>query len=286
MRAGAVAYSDDLALALTDAEQAAGAALCCVAAPRSDLAVELPYTRAALLPVKTAYLAVSAVEALCASVVALKGKLMRNATLAFYAGQYVNLTVPGSTHQRAYSMANPPESSDGLEFLVRLIDGGAMSEFLRAAPPPGTVIALKGPYGVFYRRESLAPLLMVAGGTGLAPMLAMLRQIAIRGTTRQRITLCFGVTGPGDLFGLDELARLADLLPGLERRVTLLQPDEAWSGARGLVTDLIEPADIVAAPDAYLCGPAADDRGGAGPAARARQPPARIHAEEFVPSGA
>jgi benzoate/toluate 1,2-dioxygenase reductase subunit len=286
IQAGTVAYPDGLEIALTDAEQAAGAALCCVASPPADLTIALPYNRAALLPVKTAYLSVTAVERVCDSVVALRGKLMRNATLAFYAGQYVNLTVPGTTHQRAYSMASPPESADALEFLVRLIDGGAMSDYLRAQPAPGSVIALKGPYGVFYRRESLAPLLMVAGGTGLAPMLSMLRQIALRGTTRRRIILCFGVTGPRDLFGLDELAPLAEQLPGLENRVAMLQPDEAWTGARGLVTALIEPADIVAAPDAYLCGPPPMIA-----AARARllelgQPPARIYAEEFVPSGA
>jgi len=285
LAAGAVRYPDDVALALTDSELAGGAALCCVAAARGDLVVELPYSRAALLPVKTAYLSVTGVERLCDSVVALRGQLMRNATLGFYAGQYVNLTVPGTTHQRAYSMASPPEEPAALEFLVRLLPGGAMSEFLRAAPATGTVIALKGPYGVFYRRESLAPLLLVAGGTGLAPMLSMLRQLAARGASRRRIVLCFGVNAPGDLFGLAALAGLAERLPGLERRLAMLQPGAGWSGARGLVTDLIEAADVAAAPDAYLCGPPPMIE-----AARARlialgQPAARIFAEEFVPSG-
>ena len=160
-----------------------------------------------------------------------------------------------------------------------------MSEFLRAGPAAGTVMALKGPYGVFYRRESLAPLLLVAGGTGLAPMLSMLRQLAARGASRRRIVLCFGVNAPGDLFGLAALAGLAERLPGLERRLAMLQPGAGWSGARGLVTDLIEAADVAAAPDAYLCGPPPMIE-----AARARlialgQPAARIFAEEFVPSG-
>ena len=289
LRAGVVAYPDGLALSLSDDDRAAGAALCCVAAPRSDLVVELPYGRAALLPVKSAYLSVSAVERLCDSVVALRGTLMRNAKLAFYAGQYVNLTVPGTTHQRAYSMASPPEDDAALEFLVRLIDGGAMSDFLRAAlqsePPAGTVIALKGPHGVFYRRESLAPLLLIAGGTGLAPMLSMLRQLARRGASRRRITLCFGVTAPRDLFGLDALAGLADRLPGLERRLAMLRPEASWTGAAGLVTDLLEPADIGASPDAYLCGPPPMIAAARAKLAALGQPPARIFAEEFVPSG-
>jgi NAD(P)H-flavin reductase/ferredoxin len=289
LRDGAVGYPDGLALSLRDDERAAGAALCCVAAPRSDLVVELPYGRAALLPVKSAYLAVGAVEPLCDSVVALRGRLMRNAKLAFYAGQYVNLTVPGTAHQRAYSMASPPEDDQALEFLVRLIDGGAMSEFLRAAlqsgPAPGTVIALKGPHGVFYRRESLAPLLLIAGGTGLAPMLSMLRQLAQRGASRRHIILCFGVTAPGDLFGLDVLAELADRLPGLERRIVVLHPDAGWTGARGLVTDLLEPADVAAAPDAYLCGPPPMIDAARAKLTALGQPATRIFAEVFLPSG-
>ena len=286
LRAGTVGYPDGLVLSLTDDDRAAGAALCCVAAPRSDLVVELPYSRAALLPVKTAYLSVAAVEPLCDSVVALRGSLMRNAKLAFYAGQYVNLTVPGTTHQRAYSMASPPEDDTALEFLVRLLDGGAMSEFLRASPPPGTVIALKGPHGVFYRRESLAPLLLIAGGTGLAPMLSMLRQLVLRGASRRRITVCFGVTAPRDLFGVEELARLAEQLPGLERRIAMLRPDASWTGTGGLVTDLLEPADVAASPDAYLCGPPPMIAAARAKLAVLGQPPARIFAEEFVPSGA
>jgi NAD(P)H-flavin reductase/ferredoxin len=286
LRSGAVDYPDGLAISLTDAEVATGAARCCVARPRADLIVELPYNRASLLPVKTAYLSVVAVERLCDSAVALRGKLMRNAKLAFYAGQYVNLTVPGTTHQRAYSMANSPEEPDALEFLVRLLPGGAMSEFLRAGPAPGTVIALKGPHGVFYRRERDAPMLMIAGGTGLAPMLSMLRQLVARGASRRRITLCFGVTASGDLFGLDALDRLAETLPGLERRVAIMRPDAGWSGVAGLVTDLLRPDDLAQSPDAYLCGPPPMIAAARAWLTAHGLPPAHIFAEEFVPTGA
>ncbi|MBI3514070.1 MAG: 2Fe-2S iron-sulfur cluster binding domain-containing protein [Proteobacteria bacterium] len=285
VRRGAVAYADGVEVSLTDEDQAAGGALCCVAQPRGDLVVELPYSRASLLPVRTAYLAVTAVERLCGSAVALRGKLMRNAKLGFYAGQYVNLTVPGTTEQRAYSMANPPEEPDALEFLVRLLDGGAMSEFLRAGPAPGTVIALKGPHGVFYRRERDAPMLMIAGGTGLAPMLAMLRQLAARGASRRRITLCFGVTAQRDLFGLDVLERLSETLPGLERRVAIMHPDADWTGMRGVVTNLLQPADVTAAPDAYLCGPPPMIAAARAWLAAHGMPPDRVFAEEFTPTG-
>jgi NAD(P)H-flavin reductase/ferredoxin len=285
LKHGAVDYPDGLEISLTDADRAAGAVLCCVGAPNGDLVVELPYTRASLLPVKTAYLSVTAVERLCASAVALRGTLMRNAKLDFYAGQYVNLTVPGTSQQRAYSMANPPEEPAALEFLVRLIDGGAMSEFLRAAPKPGSVIALKGPHGVFYRRERDAPMLMIAGGTGLAPMLSMLRQLVARGASRRRITLCFGVTASGDLFGLDVLDRLAEILPALERRVAIMRPDDGWAGVRGVVTDLLRSDDLAADPDAYLCGPPPMIAAARSWLAARGMKPAHIFAEEFTPTG-
>lgn len=283
--AGAVAYPDGLAISLTEADQAAGAVLSCVAAPRGDVVLSLPYSRAALLPIRTYFLSVTAVEPLCASVVALRGRLLRNAKLPFYAGQYVNLTVPGTSHRRAYSMASPPEDPDRLEFILRLLDTGAMSDFLRGGVAPGTVLELRGPYGVFYRREHPAPLLMVAGGTGLAPMLSMLRQLARRGDTARAITLCFGVTAMPDLFGLDLLDQLAEALPRLERRVAVMRPDPSWSGARGVVTDLLAPTDLAGSPDAYLCGPPPM-------IARARawlteqgHPPDRIFVEEFLPTG-
>ena len=286
IKSGTVDYADGVDISLGDADVAAGLALTCVGTPRDNLAIEVSYTRASLLPVRTAYLSVTAVEPLCGSAVALRGKLMRNAKLDFYAGQYVNLTVPGTTHQRAYSMANPPEEPDALEFLVRLIDGGAMSEFLRVPPAPGTVIALKGPHGVFYRRERDAPMLMIAGGTGLAPMLAMLRQLAARGASRRRITLCFGVTAQRDLFGLDVLERLSETLPGLERRVAIMHADADWTGMRGVVTNLLQPADVAAAPDAYLCGPPPMIAAARTWLAAHGMPAERIFAEEFTPTGA
>jgi NAD(P)H-flavin reductase/ferredoxin len=285
LKAGDVVYPDDFESTLTDADRAAGIMLSCMASARGDVTLELPYTRASLLPVRTAYLSVTAVERLCDSAVALRGTLMRNAKLEFYAGQYVNLTVPNTTHVRAYSMSSPPEEPAALEFLVRLLDTGAMSDFLRATPAPGTVITLKGPYGVFYRRERDAPMLMVAGGTGLAPMLSMLRQLAARGASRRRITLCFGVTAQGDLFGIHEIDRLAEILPGLERRVAVMTPDAAWTGVRGVVTDLLQPADLEQLPDAYLCGPPPMIAAARDWLTAHGLPPVHIYAEEFTPSG-
>lgn len=285
LREGSVSYPDGYETTFTDADRAAGVMLSCMASADGFVTIELPYKRASLLPVRTAYLSVTAVERLCESAVALRGTLMRNAKLEFYAGQYVNLTVPNTEQVRAYSMASPPEEPAALEFLVRLLDGGAMSDFLRAAPKPGTVVALKGPYGVFYRRERDAPMLMVAGGTGLAPMLSMLRQLAARGASRRRITLCFGVTRSSDLFGLEQIDKLAETLPGLERRVAVMNPDAAWNGTRGVVTDLLQPADLAQTPDAYLCGPPPMIAAARDWLLQHGLPLANIYAEEFTPSG-
>src|SRR3954470_6455022 len=116
LKGGDILYPGDFESTLTDADRATGMMLSCVASARGDVTLELPYTRASLLPVRTAYLSVTAVERLCDSAVALRGTLMRNAKLEFYAGQYANLTVPDTTHVRAYSMSSPPEEPASLEF--------------------------------------------------------------------------------------------------------------------------------------------------------------------------
>jgi len=139
---------------------------------------------------------------------------------------------------------------------------------------------------VFYRRERDAPMLMIAGGTGLAPMLAMLRQLVARGASRRRITLCFGVTAQRDLFGLDLLDRLAETLPGLERRVAIMKPDASWTGMRGVVTTLLTPDDVAGSPDAYLCGPPPMIDAARRWFAAHGVPPERVFAEEFTPTGA
>lgn len=90
--------------------------------------------------------------------------------LAFLPGQYVNIQVPGTLHVRAYSFSSQPGSLEG-RFLIRNVPGGMMSQWLTQRARPGDRLTLSGPMGSFYLRHGERPLLMLAGGTGLAPLL-------------------------------------------------------------------------------------------------------------------
>jgi benzoate/toluate 1,2-dioxygenase reductase subunit len=128
-----------------------------------------------------------------------------------------------------------------------------MSGYLARARA-GDSMALTGPMGAFYLRPATRPLVLLAGGTGLAPFLSMLEQIATTGTD-QPIRLFYAVTREADLVEQDRLASLAGLIPSLG--VTTIVADAASTHARkGLVTDHLTAADLWdGSADVYLCGP-------------------------------
>ncbi len=254
---GEVDYDPGATISLTEEETEAGDVLSCVAAAATDARVKLPYARAQLLPARPFSVQVEAVEQLSATVMRLRTRMAGIRPLTFLPGQYVNLTVPGAGVQRAYSMANAPSAQDRtMEFLIRMLESGAMSDYLASRARPGDTLAGNGPHGTFYLREGTRPILMVAGGTGLAPMLSMLHQLAATDPTRP-VTLCFGVNRPEDLFGCDTLETLKTKLPALEVRLAVAAGGAgAASWQTGHVTDLLA-GDDAPGRDIYLCGPPA-----------------------------
>jgi benzoate/toluate 1,2-dioxygenase reductase subunit len=128
-----------------------------------------------------------------------------------------------------------------------------MSGYLARARA-GDAMDLTGPMGAFYLRPVTRPQVFLAGGTGLAPFLAMLEQIAATGTD-QPIRLFYAVTREADLAEIDRLASLAGLIPSLE--IITIVADVASSHAKkGFVTDHLAAADLWdGAADVYLCGP-------------------------------
>ncbi|MGB1092715.1 MAG: 2Fe-2S iron-sulfur cluster-binding protein, partial [Oceanobacter sp.] len=163
-------YIDD---ALTDDEAAEGKILTCQMVPSSDCVVEIP--AASALCSKNAQQAVMASVAAVnlVSPSAIELKLTAEQGIGFLPGQYVNLQVPGTDQTRAYSFSSKPGSSD-LSFLIRNVPNGLMSTWLSKDAQPGDKIQVTGPMGVFYLRAVERPVLMLAGGTGLAPFLSML----------------------------------------------------------------------------------------------------------------
>ncbi|MDY0206700.1 MAG: anthranilate 1,2-dioxygenase electron transfer component AntC [Pseudomonas sp.] len=181
----------------------------------------------------------------------------RKGQLDFLPGQYAHIEVPGTDEWRSYSFACQPQDNNQLQFLMRLLPNGVMSNYLRDQAKSGDVVNLKAPLGAFYLHQITRPLVMVAGGTGLAAFLGMLDQMKSNpSSSNNDITLFYGVTRPEDICELKRLELYQHVIPGFRFHTIVMQPDEYWHGAQGVVTDLFEEHHFNGGEvDAYLCGP-------------------------------
>lgn len=182
--------------------------------------------------------------------------------LHYQAGQYGSLKALNSDiPPRCYSFAHRCDvnGSQRVSFFVRSVEGGGMSNWLLDNNSLDKAIQLTAPQGNFYLRDATTPVLAVAGGSGLAPLVALLEDAIERDAqiVKQPLTLLFGVRAQRDIYyqkSLDQLAKQWQnrftFVPALSA-----EPDASdWQGARGLVTDFIDPAFCQQA-TAYLCGP-------------------------------
>ena len=179
--------------------------------------------------------------------------------IPYKAGQFANLSVKGMAGVvRSYSFASPSCRDALVTFFVREIPGGRMSALLNGTDMIGETVHVDGPSGDFWLRDDDAPLLFVAGGSGLAPILAILKDAAGRGVSRS-VTLLFGAREAQDLYALDEIEDIARKWRGDFRFVPVLsaaEHDASWTGERGLVIDKI-PELLEDGAHGYLCGPPA-----------------------------
>ena len=171
---------------------------------------------------------------------------------AFLPGQYVNIAVPGGHQTRSYSFSSRPGATEA-SFLIKQVPGGLMSTWLTGASA-GEQVSMTGPLGSFYLRAVTRPLLFLAGGTGLAPFLAMLEVLADKGETQQ-ICLIYGVTRDQDLVMVDALEGFSDHLPNFSF-VTCVADPATVHPRQGYVTQHIAAGALNAGDvDVYLCGP-------------------------------
>ena len=171
----------------------------------------------------------------------------------FLAGQYVNVAIPGTNETRSYSFSSKP-GNRLTGFVVRNVPNGKMSEFLSKTVKAGDQMTFTGPFGSFYLRDVTRPVLMLAGGTGIAPFMSMLQVLEEKGST-QPIRLVFGVTNDFDLVAIEKLKALQDKFPWFEYRTVVAHADSQHD-RKGYVTghvenDWLNQGDV----DIYLCGP-------------------------------
>lgn len=251
-------YVED-ALTAEEAEQ--GYCLPCSMSPTSDLVLQINSTSAvAKTQVGEFAATVTGLERLTPSTVGLRLRADERERLAFLPGQYVNIAVPGSgadgapDAERSYSFASHPDDEE-LEFLVKLIpSGGAMSDWLTGRAKVGDRVTFRGPLGSFFLREADRPALLVAGGTGLAPMLSMLRSMRTRDPERS-VQLLYGVSQDTDVTQLDVLGGLREELGAFDFEY-VVSDRNSTAAHRGFVTDILRTSHLHGGDVAvYLCGP-------------------------------
>ena len=181
---------------------------------------------------------------------------------------------------RLYSMANAPRDDATVDFHVRVIDGGQVSGVLGRSMRAGSLLRLGAPLGVLtFDTTSGRDVLMAAGGTGLAPLKAIIEQLS--GLPRPpRVHLVFGVRTPRELYDLPDLEKLAASSPWLTVSATV-SADRDYPGEQGTIADVIERHGTWRGRDAYVCGSSAMVAGTVRHLTSLGTPREQIHVEDF-----
>lgn len=241
--------------ALSDDEAQEGYLLACQAKPRSDMVVQIPTTSAVAKTAAATHRGrVAGLDRLSPTTVRLTVEIDERDKLAFLPGQYVNIAVPGTDVTRSYSFSSAPDD-DELSFLIKLTPGGMMSEWLDGRAGVGDEVTFTGPHGSFFLRESDNPLLLLAGGTGLAPILSIMRTLRAQGSERPA-HLVYGATTDDDVVELETVRELAGEI-GLSWDYCVADPATSAPN-QGYVTSLFGAEHLHDGTGAvYLCGPPA-----------------------------
>ena len=246
--------------ALSDSEESSGYTLLCRAMPDEDLTVELlhvPDDYRLAHAITEGNCSVEATEQLTHDIHRLVLAIDDPAEFDFTPGQYLDLHVPGTDLRRSFSMANLPGNGK-VEFLIRAYPGGAFGGLLESGLEPGSPVGFTGPYGSFKLNDSDRDILMVAGGSGMAPVLALLRQLAELGSDR-KVRFFYGARTGDDLFYREVVEELGARLTDFSYSEVLSEPDGAgWSGATGFVHEVAAKAIAdgeLSEPEVYTCGP-------------------------------
>jgi CDP-4-dehydro-6-deoxyglucose reductase len=253
---GAVAYANGRPLGLTSEEQRDGFALLCQARPATtELTIEVREIPppAADIHVKTLPCRIERTQQLAPDVMQTFLRLPASESFHFAAGQYLDFLLPGQ-RRRSFSIASPPHDSALLELHIRRVDNGEFTKTIFAEARP-SVLRMEGPLGQFwFREESTRPAILIAGGTGFAPLKAILRHLLERGD-RRPLHLFWGARSQADLYENDLVMEWCRRFSNLHY-TPVLSASEATEYQRGWVHEVV----LAAFPelqnwDVYASGP-------------------------------
>jgi CDP-4-dehydro-6-deoxyglucose reductase len=286
---GSVTHGPHQSKALSEEEEANGFVLTCCAVAQSDVVLESrQVTAEGALPIKKMPTRLSLMEKKSDDVMLVKLQLPANDTFAFHAGQYVEFILRDGA-RRSYSMANAPHTVaqvGGLELHIRHMPGGKFTDHVFGAMKEKEILRIEGPYGSFFLREdSDKPIVLLASGTGFAPIKAVLEHIQHKGITRP-VALYWGGRRPADLYMDAWVKSLLAELPNLTYVpvVSDALPEDGWSGRTGFVHQaVLQDLPDLSSHQVYACGaPIVVDSAQADFTAQAGLPEHEFFADAFV----
>ncbi|RTL55572.1 MAG: CDP-6-deoxy-delta-3,4-glucoseen reductase [Rhodocyclaceae bacterium] len=255
--AGSVDHGASQDWALPAEQRAAGKALLCCAKPLSDLVLETKEVKVNRdIPVKTLPCRVQRLEKLAPDVIALSLKLPANERLQFLAGQYIEFILKDGG-RRAFSLANAPHDDEFLQVHIRLVPGGSFTTHVFEVMKEKDILRFEGPLGTFFlREESAKPIVMLAGGTGFAPIKSLVEH-AIHHKMERPIHLYWGARDKAGLYLPALPQQWAEEYPHIKYSPVLSDATDAdaWSGRRGLVHQaVLEDLPDLSGYQVYACG--------------------------------
>ena len=249
---GAVEYAEP-PMGLEPEEAEAGIALACQARPLSDIVAEAEIMPSLLPDPIRCQSRIVSLDRLAADVVHLKLALVDGIDLAYLPGQHINIVLEdGST--RSFSLASRPSGDGTIDLHVRQIPGGLFTEGRLATLAAGDALDVELPLGSFFLRDDFRPLIMVATGTGLAPIKSIIEAL-MDDPAPPPVALYWGMRTEADLYLHDEILSWAEKLEDFRYVPVLSRPSDGWTGRRGYVQDaVVEDVDDIEEHAIYLCG--------------------------------
>jgi len=286
---GRVIHGAHQGKALSADEEAAGLVLTCCATPQTDCVIEArTVVGAGEHPVLKLPSRVLSIERPAPDVAILKLQLPANQNLQYRAGQYVEFILRDGA-RRSYSMANAPHllgSPPAIELHIRHMPGGRFTDHVFGAMKDKEILRMEGPFGSFFLREdSDKPMVLLASGTGFAPIKALIEHMEHLGQQRPAV-LYWGCRSRADLYLHDWAVAAAQRLPWL-RYVPVLsepRPEDGWSGRTGFVHQAVM-ADLpdLSGHQVYACGaPVMVESAQRDFVARCGLPAEEFHADSFT----
>jgi len=254
---GRIAYPYGRPLGISAEEEADGHALICQARALEDLVIGIhDVSHVTDVEIKSLPSRIEKMRALAPDVMGLWLRLPAIESFSWQCGQYVDVMLPGE-RRRSFSLANPPHDSALLELHVRRAPGGEFSEQVFRTLKEGALLRIEGPLGQFVYRPGARPLLMIGGGTGYAPLKAMIRQVLETEASRE-VTLFWGARAKTDLYE-DDWLRDLDAKHARFRYTAVLSEEQAGERYEsGLVHEaVIRRVPGLAGFDIYAAGPPA-----------------------------